>query len=112
MQAFFNVIFHIDALEAALHFHKMAGEEKNRPFNHDPFLSAGMSMSARDLERIIKKISNVDLPEDVVFVAVTIFDENGVSEEGEGEGGVEGHLSLLRANPLTNKKGLNLSMDL
>ncbi|KAF8372456.1 micu-1, partial [Pristionchus pacificus] len=61
VQAFFNVIFHIDALEAALHFHKMAG----------------MSMSARDLERIIKKISNVDLPEDVVFVAVTIFDENG-----------------------------------
>ncbi|GMR48333.1 hypothetical protein PMAYCL1PPCAC_18528, partial [Pristionchus mayeri] len=61
VQAFFNVLFHIDALEAALHFHKMAG----------------MSMSARDLERIIKKISDVDLPEDVVFVAVTIFDENG-----------------------------------
>ncbi|GMT25072.1 hypothetical protein PFISCL1PPCAC_16369, partial [Pristionchus fissidentatus] len=61
VQAFFNVLFHIDALEAALHFHRMAG----------------MSMSARDLERIIKKISDVDLPEDVVFVAVTIFDENG-----------------------------------
>lgn len=60
VQAFFNVLFHIDALEAALTFHKMAG----------------MSVSTRDLERIIKKISHVDLPEDVLFVASTIFDSN------------------------------------
>ena len=94
MHAFFNVLFHIDALETALQYHKMAGERlpyaapisklsqstSSRKSDVESVTVTGKSLTPSELKRIVRKISSIDLPEDVLFVAVSMFDENGVSQ--------------------------------
>uniref|UniRef100_A0A183CAI1 EF-hand domain-containing protein n=1 Tax=Globodera pallida TaxID=36090 RepID=A0A183CAI1_GLOPA len=66
---FFAFIYHIDKVDLALHFYKLAGKP----------------LSKQLLQRVARKVTGVDLSDTVVDVAVTLFDENGDGELSQRE---------------------------
>ncbi|KAL3102006.1 hypothetical protein niasHS_003415 [Heterodera schachtii] len=69
VDSFFAFIYHIDKVDLALHFYKLAGKP----------------LSKQLLQRVARKVTGVDLSETVVDVVVTLFDENGDGELSQGE---------------------------
>ncbi|CCF23405.1 Calcium uptake protein 1 homolog, mitochondrial [Caenorhabditis elegans] len=59
-KAFFEFLYHIDDVDIALHFHKMAG----------------MSIDAKLLQRVAVKVTGIPLSDHVVDVVITLFDDN------------------------------------
>ncbi|KAF1758069.1 hypothetical protein GCK72_014527 [Caenorhabditis remanei] len=59
-KAFFEFLYHIDDVDIALHFHKMAG----------------MSIDAKLLKRVAVKVTGIPLSDHVVDVVITLFDDN------------------------------------
>ncbi|CAI5447112.1 unnamed protein product [Caenorhabditis angaria] len=59
-RAFFEFLYHIDDIDIALHFHKMAG----------------MAIDAKLLKRVALKVTGVPLSDHVVDVVITLFDDN------------------------------------
>ncbi|WKY03671.1 hypothetical protein Q1695_004989 [Nippostrongylus brasiliensis] len=59
-RAFFQFLYHIEAVDMALHFHRMAG----------------LPVDAKLLKRVARKITNVDLSDHVIDVVITLFDDN------------------------------------
>ncbi|VDP16284.1 unnamed protein product [Heligmosomoides polygyrus] len=58
--AFFQFLYHIEAVDMALHFHRMAG----------------LPVDAKLLKRVARKITQVDLSDHVIDVVITLFDDN------------------------------------
>ncbi|KAK5972384.1 Calcium uptake protein 1 mitochondrial [Trichostrongylus colubriformis] len=58
--AFFRFLYHIDSVDMALHFHRMAG----------------LPVDAKLLKRVAHKITGVHLNDHVLDVVVTLFDDN------------------------------------
>ncbi|KJH51034.1 EF hand [Dictyocaulus viviparus] len=59
-KAFFQFLYHIEDVDMALHFHRMAG----------------LAIDANLLKRVARKVTNVDLSDHVVDVIITLFDDN------------------------------------
>ncbi|CAJ0604109.1 unnamed protein product [Cylicocyclus nassatus] len=59
-RAFFQFLYHIEDVDMALHFHRMAG----------------LSIDAELLKRVARKITGVELSDHVVDVVITLFDDN------------------------------------
>ncbi|CAD6192737.1 unnamed protein product [Caenorhabditis auriculariae] len=59
-KAFFDFLYHIDDVDVALHFHKMAG----------------IPVDANLLKRVALKITGVSLSDHVVDLVITLFDDN------------------------------------
>ncbi|CAI2351448.1 unnamed protein product [Caenorhabditis sp. 36 PRJEB53466] len=59
-KAFFEFLYHIDDVDIALHFHKMAG----------------MSIDGKLLKRVAVKVTGIPLSDHVVDVVITLFDDN------------------------------------
>jgi len=79
---FFNFIYHIDKVDLALHFYKLAGKslskeliQASRKVLEPPVFFHLPSF----LQRVARKITGVELSDTVVNVVVALFDENGVS---------------------------------
>ncbi|CAK5069080.1 unnamed protein product [Meloidogyne enterolobii] len=66
---FFAFIYHIDKVDLALHFYKLAGKP----------------LSKELIKRVASKITNVELSDTVVDIVVTLFDENGDGELSQKE---------------------------
>ena len=66
---FFNFIYHIDKVDLALHFYKLAGK----------------SLSKELIQRVARKITGVELSDTAVNVVVALFDENGDGELSQRE---------------------------
>ncbi|KAE9421514.1 hypothetical protein Angca_004781, partial [Angiostrongylus cantonensis] len=58
--AFFEFLYHIEDIDMALHFHRLAG----------------FPIHAQLLKRVARKITNIELSDHVVDVVVTLFDDN------------------------------------
>ncbi|CAD5214046.1 unnamed protein product [Bursaphelenchus xylophilus] len=58
---YFTFIYHIDRVDMALHFYKLAGKPLDKAL----------------LKKVAKKVANVELSDRVVDIIVTMFDENG-----------------------------------
>ncbi|CAJ0564710.1 unnamed protein product, partial [Mesorhabditis spiculigera] len=56
----FALLYHIEEVDMALHFHRMAG----------------VPIDANMLQHVARKVTNVELTEHVVDVVITLFDEN------------------------------------
>ncbi|CAB3409980.1 unnamed protein product [Caenorhabditis bovis] len=59
-KSFFEFLYHIDDVDIALHFHKMAG----------------MSIDGKLLKRVATKVTGVPLSDHVVDIVITLFDDN------------------------------------
>ncbi|XGW27855.1 hypothetical protein V3C99_008003, partial [Haemonchus contortus] len=59
-RAFFQFLYHIESVDMALHFHRMAG----------------LPIDASLLKRVARKITNVELSDHVIDVVITLFDDN------------------------------------
>ncbi|KAL7076102.1 hypothetical protein ACQ4LE_004776 [Meloidogyne hapla] len=66
---FFAFIYHIDNVDLALHFYKLAGKP----------------LSKELIKRVARKITNVELSDTIVDIVVTLFDENGDGELSQKE---------------------------
>ncbi|CAJ0932721.1 unnamed protein product, partial [Mesorhabditis belari] len=60
VMALFALLYHIEEVDVALHFHRMAG----------------VSIDGEMLQRVAKKITGIDLSNHVVEVVITLFDDN------------------------------------
>ncbi|KAK6747790.1 hypothetical protein RB195_000779 [Necator americanus] len=59
-RAFFQFLYHIEDVDMALHFHRMAG----------------LAIDAELLKRVARKVTHVELTDHVVDVVITLFDDN------------------------------------
>ncbi|KAK6053292.1 EF hand [Cooperia oncophora] len=59
-RAFFQFLYHIESVDMALHFHRMAG----------------LPIDASLLKRAARKITGVELSDHVIDVVITLFDDN------------------------------------
>ncbi|EPB75807.1 EF hand [Ancylostoma ceylanicum] len=59
-RAFFQFLYHIEDVDMALHFHRMAG----------------LSIDAELLKRVARKVTDVELSDHVIDVVITLFDDN------------------------------------
>jgi hypothetical protein len=55
-------LYQIEKVDMALHFYKLAGQPLTRDL----------------LKKVAKRITNVELTDNVINIVVTLFDENGV----------------------------------
>ncbi|KAJ1358950.1 Calcium uptake protein 1, mitochondrial [Parelaphostrongylus tenuis] len=59
-RAFFEFLYYIEDIDMALYFHRLAG----------------LPIDAQFLQRVAKKITNVELSDHVVDIIITLFDDN------------------------------------
>jgi len=67
--AFFSFLYHIDRVDMALHFYKLAGKPLDRDL----------------LQRLAQKITDVEISDTVVEVVIALFDENGDGQLSQRE---------------------------